>query len=196
MSILNTPRRCYFLRRGNHLLAAHELIKLDTVLFLVNIKVKELRTDTDKEIGLVKIRLKRFGARKEPHYRVVVTDVRRARDGAYIESLGSYDPRGAQGFTIEESRLNYWLDHGAQMTPRVKALLRRLRREQQTTQVSAAAEEVSGQPEVEPAVVDEPEEKKVEDETGKKTEPLEVEETEQPKPDVADREGGSDEGTA
>lgn len=145
---------------------------------------------------MVKIRLKRFGARKNPHYRVVVTDVRRARDGAYIESLGSYDPRGAQAFSIEESRLAYWLDHGAQMTPRVKALLRRLRRELQAPQVSVAAEEVSGQPEAEPAVVDGPEEKEVEDETGKKTEPLEVEDTEQAKPEVSDREGGSDEGTA
>lgn len=161
-------------------------------LFLVKIKVKELRTD--KEIGLVKIRLKRFGAKKDPHYRVVVTDVRKARDGAYIESLGNYDPRGAQAFSIEEARLDYWLDHGAKMTPRVKALLRRLRREQQAPEVSATPEEVSEQPETEPAV--EAEEKKVEDKTEKKTEPLEVEETEQPKPDVADREGGSDEGTA
>jgi len=143
---------------------------------------------------LVKIRLKRFGAKKDPHYRVVVTDVRKARDGAYIESLGNYDPRGAQAFSIEEARLDYWLDHGAKMTPRVKALLRRLRREQQAPEVSATAEEVSEQPETEPAV--EAEEKKVEDKTEKKTEPLEVEKTEQPKPDVADREGGSDEGTA
>lgn len=162
-------------------------IELDMALFLVKIKVKEPRTDTNKELGLVKIRLKRFGAKKDPHYRVVVTDVRKARDGAYIESLGNYDPRGAQAFSIEEARLDYWLDHGAKMTPRVKALLRRLRREQQAPEVSATAEEVSEQPETEPVA---------EEKTEKKTEPLEVEETEQTKPDVADREGGSDEGTA
>jgi small subunit ribosomal protein S16 len=135
---------------------------------------------------LVKIRLKRFGAKKNPHYRVVVTDVRRARDGAYIESLGSYDPRGAQAFTLEESRLAYWLDKGAQMTPRVKALLKRLRVEQQPPEPSAA-EETSGQPEAELEKKEKPEEKK---------EPLEVEDTEQVKPHVENAEGGSDEGTA
>jgi small subunit ribosomal protein S16 len=135
---------------------------------------------------LVKIRLKRFGAKRNPHYRVVVTDVRRARDGAYIESLGSYNPRGAQAFTLEESRLAYWLDKGAQMTPRVKALIRRLGAEQQPPE-PGAAEEASGQPETEPQKKEKPENKK---------EPLEVEETEQSKTHVENAEGGSDEGTA
>lgn len=135
---------------------------------------------------MVKIRLKRFGAKKNPHYRVVVTDVRRSRDGAYIESLGSYNPRGVQVFTLEESRLAYWLGKGAQMTPRVKALLRRLRTEQQPPG-PGAAEQVSGQPETEHREKEKPENKK---------EPLEVEETEQAKPHVENAEGGSDEGTA
>ncbi len=74
---------------------------------------------------MVKIRLKRFGAKKNPHYRIVVTDSRRARDGAYLESLGSYDPRGEQHFTLDNEKLEYWVSKGAQVSPRVKSLVKR-----------------------------------------------------------------------
>ncbi len=144
---------------------------------------------------MVKIRLKRFGAKKNPHYRVVVTDVRKARDGAYIESLGSYNPRGDKAFTLEESRLNYWLGQGAQMSPRVASLLKRLRRGEKPAEVIAAVDEIPAQPEAEPAI-EEKAEMKAEDKKEEKTEPLEVEETEQAKAELADSEGGSDEGTA
>nr|AAB50700.1 ribosomal 30S protein TS17 {N-terminal} [Thermus thermophilus, Peptide Partial, 45 aa] [Thermus thermophilus] len=42
---------------------------------------------------MVKIRLARFGSKHNPHYRIVVTDARRKRDGKYIEKIGYYDPR-------------------------------------------------------------------------------------------------------
>jgi len=144
---------------------------------------------------LVKIRLKRFGAKKNPHYRIVVTDSRRARDGAYIESLGSYNPRGAQTFTLDESRLEYWLEKGAQVSPRVKSLRRRLTHgdKPERKKVTEVKKETKPEPVIEDQTKDTEEEKKEEQE------PLKEEETEQvaeTKTEATTTEGGSDEGTA
>ncbi len=75
---------------------------------------------------MVKIRLSRFGSRKNPHYRVVVADVRRPRDGGYIESLGHYDPRktAQPPLAIDVERARYWLSQGAQPTQTARRLLR------------------------------------------------------------------------
>jgi small subunit ribosomal protein S16 len=72
----------------------------------------------------VKIRLTRLGKKKQPTYRVVVMDSRRARDGQYIEQLGFYDPRQEPSLIqIDNERALHWLTTGAQPTERAKKLL-------------------------------------------------------------------------
>ena len=70
----------------------------------------------------LKIRLARGGAKKRPHYRIVVADSRMPRDGRYIERLGTYDPLLAKDddkrVDLKEERIRYWLDKGAKPTDR------------------------------------------------------------------------------
>lgn len=76
---------------------------------------------------MLKIRLARTGAPKNPFYHVVVTDIRRARGGRCNENLGFYNPvaRGQSvPLRIDLERANYWMSQGAKPTERVKALLR------------------------------------------------------------------------
>jgi len=54
-----------------------------------------------------------MGKRKQPYYRIVVTDSRRSRDGKYIESVGHYNPRDKK-LIINKERVEYWLSKGAQ----------------------------------------------------------------------------------
>lgn len=73
-----------------------------------------------------KIRLKRFGAKKKPCYRVVVADSREPRDGRVIEELGTYDPTtDPPSFSVDTERVSDWLSKGAQPTDRVRKLLDR-----------------------------------------------------------------------
>ena len=76
---------------------------------------------------MVKIRLTRTGAKKNPHYRVVVVDARVKRGGDYIESLGHYDPRETtpNAFTLDVERAAHWLARGAQPTGTALRLLER-----------------------------------------------------------------------
>ena len=76
---------------------------------------------------MVKIRLRRTGAKKQPNYRVVITDSRTPRDGRFIEIVGHYNPR-TEPSTVEihEDRVLYWLSVGAQPTDPVKRLLENL----------------------------------------------------------------------
>jgi len=72
---------------------------------------------------VVKIRLARFGRKKRPFYRVVVTDSRKRRDSGWIESIGYYNPlTNPKTVEIDMDRLNYWLGVGAQMSDRVSKL--------------------------------------------------------------------------
>lgn len=73
------------------------------------------------------IRLRQQGANNRQTYRLVVADERSPRDGKYVEKLGWYDPRReeARGLKIDVPRLQYWLDTGAQISDRVKALVKR-----------------------------------------------------------------------
>jgi len=76
---------------------------------------------------LVKIRLRRMGAKKQPHYRVVVADSRAPRDGRFIETIGYYNPRTEPPTVrIDEVRAIYWLERGAQPTEAVARLLTKL----------------------------------------------------------------------
>lgn len=74
---------------------------------------------------MVKIRLMRMGAKKTPHYRVVIVDSRKKRSSDYIESLGYYDPRRTTDtpLRIDAERAAYWLSQGAQPTDTVLRLL-------------------------------------------------------------------------
>ncbi|MEI6353182.1 MAG: 30S ribosomal protein S16 [Methylococcus sp.] len=81
---------------------------------------------------MVTIRLSRGGAKKRPFYHVVVTDSRNKRDGRYIERLGFFNPiaRGkAERLSLNESRIEYWVGHGAQTTDRVTTLLKEFRKQ-------------------------------------------------------------------
>jgi small subunit ribosomal protein S16 len=75
----------------------------------------------------VKIRLSRAGAKKRPFYRIVAADSRNARDGRFIEKLGTYDPLLAgdaeKRVVLNEERIRHWLGHGAQVTDRVARFL-------------------------------------------------------------------------
>ena len=73
---------------------------------------------------MVKIRLRRTGAKKKPTYRVVVADSRTPRDGRFIEIIGHYNPRTEPvTFDIHEDRVLHWLSAGAQPTDPVRRLL-------------------------------------------------------------------------
>ena len=76
---------------------------------------------------MVKIRLARGGAKKKPFYSIVATDSRKRRDSGYIERIGYFNPvaRGQEvRLTIEEDRLDYWASKGAQISDRVKQLVK------------------------------------------------------------------------
>ena len=75
---------------------------------------------------MVKIRLKRIGMKKEPFYRIIVTDSRNARDGRAIEELGYYNPvTDPAQLKVNDERAKYWLGVGAQPTDTVRALLKK-----------------------------------------------------------------------
>mgnify|MGYP001221892549 CR=1 FL=1 len=72
----------------------------------------------------VRIRLKRFGKKKKPIYRIVVMDQKNPRDGKTIEDIGQYNPtQHPIVVTVKEERIKYWISVGAQPTDTVKRLL-------------------------------------------------------------------------
>ena len=74
---------------------------------------------------MVKIRLRRMGAKKAPFYRVVVADSRYPRDGRFIEEIGYYDPtKDPSVVSIDKEKADKWLANGAQPTDTVKKLLK------------------------------------------------------------------------
>jgi small subunit ribosomal protein S16 len=75
---------------------------------------------------MVRIRLRRVGAKKQPHYRVVVADQRSPRDGRHIETIGHYNPRtDPETVVIKEDRALYWLSQGAQPSDVVLTMLKK-----------------------------------------------------------------------
>lgn len=78
---------------------------------------------------MVKIRLKRFGAKKRPYYRVVVMDARKPRNGEAIEEIGTYQPIEAEDkqVAIKLDRADYWLSVGAQPSGTVRSLIKKQR---------------------------------------------------------------------
>ena len=75
---------------------------------------------------MVKIRLRRMGAKKAPFYRVVVADSRFASDARFIEEIGYYDPtKNPSVVKIDEEKAKQWLSNGAQPTDTVRELLKK-----------------------------------------------------------------------
>lgn len=74
---------------------------------------------------MVRLRLRRMGAKKAPFYRVVAADATSPRDGRFIEILGHYNPtKDPQIIELKEDRVKYWLDAGAQPSDTVRSLFR------------------------------------------------------------------------
>ena len=80
---------------------------------------------------MVVIRLSRGGSKKRPFYHFTVAESHRARDGAFIERLGFFNP-GARGqeqsIRVDIDRVDFWVGQGAQMSPRVKKLVKDFRK--------------------------------------------------------------------
>ena len=75
---------------------------------------------------MVKIRLRRMGAKKNPFYRIVVADSHFARDGRFIEEIGTYNPLTTPvTFDLDAEKAQAWIKNGAQPTDTVKALLKK-----------------------------------------------------------------------
>jgi small subunit ribosomal protein S16 len=75
---------------------------------------------------LLRIRLRRVGKKKQPAYRVVVADSRAPRDGAFIETLGLYDPlTDPATFQIDEEKAKKWIQQGARPSETVAKLMTR-----------------------------------------------------------------------
>ena len=73
---------------------------------------------------MLAIRLARVGARKQPHYRVVVIDKERARNGRFVEIVGTYNPRtNPANIDLNRERIQYWLSKGAQPSDTVQRII-------------------------------------------------------------------------
>jgi small subunit ribosomal protein S16 len=78
-----------------------------------------------KRNPVLMIRLARFGARKQPYYRVVVIEKDRARNGRSIEVVGTYNPRtNPASVLLKKDRIDHWTGNGAQLSDRVAKLLK------------------------------------------------------------------------
>ena len=73
---------------------------------------------------MLMIRLARTGARKQPHYRVVVIEKERARNGRPVEVVGTYNPRtNPASIELKRERIDYWLSKGAKLSDRVSKIV-------------------------------------------------------------------------
>ena len=89
----------------------------------------------------VKIRLKRIGKKKNAFYRVVVADARSPRDGKFIEELGTYNPLTNPGqMKVDIEKIDEWLSNGAQATDTVRALIKKYKAGELTTEVDKPIE--------------------------------------------------------
>ena len=75
---------------------------------------------------MVKIRLRRTGATKQPSYRLVATDSRSPRDGRFLEIVGTYNPlTDPATVNVDSAKVAKWLSQGAQLTPKAAVLLKK-----------------------------------------------------------------------
>jgi small subunit ribosomal protein S16 len=108
---------------------------------------------------MVKIRLRRVGAKKQPHYRVVVADSHAPRDGRFIETIGHYNPRTEPPTVeIDTERVLHWLGVGAQPTEAVRRMLDKLgiiARHEALKRGEVPVEEVEAEPDLLPEALEE-----------------------------------------
>lgn len=89
---------------------------------------------------MLMIRLARFGARKQPYYRIVVIEKDRARNGRSIEVVGTYNPRTEPATVdLKHDRIQYWAGNGAQMSEIVAKLVKNAASAPPATETAAAA---------------------------------------------------------
>jgi small subunit ribosomal protein S16 len=90
---------------------------------------------------MLSIRLSRFGSKKRPQFRLVVTDSRKARDSRFVESLGFYNPRSRPATVdVDRERVAHWLKRGARPSDTVRTLLaRHVTRDRAAEKAAAAA---------------------------------------------------------
>jgi small subunit ribosomal protein S16 len=104
---------------------------------------------------LVKIRLKRMGAKKRPFYRLVVADSRSPRDGRFIEEVGTYDPiANPAKVSIDADRVRDWMNRGARPSDIARKLLEQqgvLQRAARPRPAAAAKAEAAAEPVAEAA---------------------------------------------
>lgn len=90
----------------------------------------------------VKIRMQRGGASHNPHYRVVVSDIRSPRDGRFVEKVGTYDPKNkdeSKHINLKLDRIDYWLSVGAKPSDTVRSIIKKARKAADSAPVEAAA---------------------------------------------------------
>jgi small subunit ribosomal protein S16 len=88
---------------------------------------------------MVTIRLTRMGSKKRPFFRVAVCENRSPREGAFIETLGYYEPRKSpEVLSIDRERLAYWVDKGAQLSDTMRTLVARHKNDPVTTATAAS----------------------------------------------------------
>ena len=89
---------------------------------------------------MLAIRLMRMGAKKRPFYRVIVKEKLSKRDGAYLENVGTYDPtRQPAEIKLNDERVRYWMERGAQPSPTVERLIKSQSRAAAAAQAEAQA---------------------------------------------------------
>jgi small subunit ribosomal protein S16 len=93
----------------------------------------------------VSIRLRREGTKNRPYYKVVVADKRSPRDGKFIETIGTYDPKKpGHNSTLDIDRVEYWIGNGAQPSDTVRSLIKKNKKAVTTTEpTSQAVAEIS-----------------------------------------------------
>jgi small subunit ribosomal protein S16 len=94
----------------------------------------------------VSIRLRREGTKNRPYYKVVVADKRSPRDGKFIETIGTYDPKKLDhNSTLNIDRVEYWISKGAQPSDTVRSLIKTNRKATATAEPASKAEQTEQQ---------------------------------------------------
>ncbi|MEM9189195.1 MAG: 30S ribosomal protein S16 [Myxococcota bacterium] len=89
---------------------------------------------------MVKVRLSRHGCKRRPYYHIVVTDSEKARDGRFIEQIGTYDPKRPMAEArVDHERLDYWLSVGAKATTSLAKVLRVHKKALESARAAASA---------------------------------------------------------
>ena len=92
------------------------------------LRIPRFREFTLGKGKMVKIRLRREGSKDRPYYKVVVTDSRARREGAYIEQVGTHDPmREPEQTSLDLAKVDEWIGKGAQPSDTVRSLIKKAR---------------------------------------------------------------------